>query len=114
MERWPMGIAERLAELAWECYEGRFDGLRRLVEAAGGQTRQERGWLWVRAAHGMTLGVPQGGDPITVFVQVCFALLGPMWALMPEAQRAMRLVNQQWRERRRSGRRQAQSLPEAA
>lgn len=96
-----MSIAERLAEITWECYSGRFDSLRRLVEAAGGQTRQEHGWLWVRATHGMTLGVPQGGDPITVLVQVCFALLGPMWAQVPEVQHAMQLVNRQWRERQR-------------
>lgn len=109
-----MGIAERLAELTWQCYEGRFEDLRRLVEAAGGETRLERGWLWVRAAHGMTLGVPQGGDPVTVFVQVAFALLGPMWALIPEAQKAMQLVNRQWRERRQQGRQQRKGLSKAA
>lgn len=96
-----MGVSERLAELAWQCYDGRFDELRRLIEAAGGETRLEDGWLWVRSHVGMTLGVPQGTDPVTVFVQIAFALFGPWWAQLPEARRAMELVNRQWRDRKR-------------
>ena len=44
-------------------------------------------------------GLP-AGDPIGAYTSVAFAVIGPWWMVVPEAQEGMRLVAKQWPERR--------------
>jgi len=103
------GISDFLVQIVWECHDGKFDSLRRLVELSGGTVQEEtvqgQRYLTVKAAHGMTCGLAAHDDPITTFVQVAFILFGPMWPSMPEVQWAGEFIAKQWSEQTRAIRR---------
>lgn len=95
-------VAERIAELVWKCYDGDFSEASRLIEAMGGEIRREEGLLWFRSVDGLVGAIPSrevGGDPITTFVQLGFALIGPFWFSLPHFRKAQALVNRQWEQR---------------
>ena len=89
--------AERLAELTWQVVDGDFAGLERLVTVCGGTwEEQEDGTRIARTGFGVTVGFGPGLDPVSAFVQVAMAVVGPYWVWVPDASEAMRLVNKQW------------------
>jgi len=89
--------AERLAELTFQVVAGEFATLERLVTVSGGTwEEQEDGTLIARTGFGVTVGFTRGLDPVSAFVQTAFAVLGPYWVWVPDANEAMRLVNKRW------------------
>jgi hypothetical protein len=89
--------AERLAELTWRIVDGDFAALERLVRVCGGSwEEQEDGTRIARTGFGVTVGFGPGLDPISAFVQVAMAVVGPYWVWVPHVGEAMRLVGKQW------------------
>lgn len=89
--------AERLAEITWECHAGNYESLKRIILAQNGSWDAHDDGTQIAHTPMMTVGFCQS-DPITTHVQVCFALFGQFWPLVPEAAAAQRLVNKRWRE----------------
>jgi len=89
--------AERLAELTWQVVRDDFTELARLVTVCGGVwDEQEDGTRIARTGFGVTVGFGPGLDPVSAFVQVAMAIVGPYWVWVPDAGEAMRLVNKRW------------------
>ena len=100
-------LSDRLVQIVWECCDGNFETLRTLVEASGGTVQEESDHVVVRNTYGMTVGLARDSDPITTLVQICFALFGQWWHLLPSVARANEIVNKQWKERVRSEQKKA-------
>jgi hypothetical protein len=94
--------AQRLAELAWQVHEGRYDDLAKIIRAQGGEFEVHEDGTAVARGVLCTAGFSPGTDPITAFVQVCFALFGVYWTKVPHTGEAQGLVNAQWKERSRA------------
>ena len=93
-----MSVAERLAEITWQVVEGDFATLERLVIACDGSWEEtEDGTYVATTAAGVTVGFVPGMDPIGAHAQTMMALLGQLWAMVPDARDAMVLVRKRWR-----------------
>lgn len=113
-------ITTRLVELAWAIHTGDEAGLRdlrTLVEKQGGIWRET--WseplaapdgatlpprleaVIVRGPSGITGGFCPGRmDPIAAYAQLCFVLIGQLWACVPEFAAGLALIDRRWRESR--------------
>lgn len=89
-------VAARLAEITWQVVEGDVSTVERFVVAAGGSWDESGGTWTARTVHGVTVGFVRGLDPVSAFAQTAFALVGPLWALVPECDEAMTLVKKRW------------------
>ena len=89
--------AERLAEITWQVVEGDFATLERLVVAFGGSWEEtEDGTRVATTTAGVTVGFVPGMDPVGAHAQTMMALLGELWAMVPDARDAMTLVRKRW------------------
>jgi hypothetical protein len=115
---WERGfIGQRLATLAWAVHvadENGMQELRRLIEKQGGSWAEH--WseevttkdgtvlpskleqIVVCGPSGVTCGLVPGMDPVAAYVQASFALIGQLWALVPDVRDGLKLINQLWSE----------------
>lgn len=94
-------IATRLTEITWECIEGNYDSLAKIIRAGGGTFEVDESSGPVARTSQMTVGISRG-DPVSVFVSVAFALAGPLWVDIPEFAEAMKLIRREWSARSRA------------
>ena len=99
-------VTGRLAELAWQIYDGRHEDLRHLVEAQGGRWDEGPSGPVVRSVTGMTVGIPAAGaDPVMCFVHVAYALFGEFWNHVPEVRDAWTsAIDVEWNRRAKAAR----------
>jgi|SRR5580693_2329537 hypothetical protein len=92
-------LAERLAIIAWDAHNQRFDDLAKIVRAQGGSFETMPDGTSVARTPTFTAGFSAGGgDPIEAFVQTCFTLFGMFWPMLPLCAQAQGLINRWWGE----------------
>lgn len=92
-------LSKRLCEIAWACFDKDYAPLKNIILAQGGTWDDNGPDQVCHSKYGVsTVGFP-AGDPVTTFVQVCFALYGQMWPEMPFCGEAQQQLNKQWKRR---------------
>lgn len=89
-----MGIAERLADYAWDVARGRGKLIVRVLRAQGKAVDGLGDGTLIVRSEGFTCGLPLGGSPVDALANVMFALFGPLWplAIGKEFDRAHKLI----------------------
>jgi len=97
-------MADKIADLVIRFCEGDLDyvtgELRKYVQKV--EVNGIGNGIVVKGATGIVVGIFRDLEPITVLVQIGFALFGEVWPMLPEFREAWKKIDRYWREKVKS------------